>query len=669
MAISTKAVDEQVSALKKQLDKYQEEATTKINTVDRYLEVESSFAAAKDSYRALSKSMEPTIEESSGRVLVIKSCMMLMLFLTGWMTYQLTFILWLAVAAYISVVMSAALALPVQQLAEHLTEWMQRLAEQCGLKQEWFKVALRSDGSPVLIKEKKVPTNKVSLPVGAVHNLNSGLNKVCYHIDRIVSRATLVLLFDIGRVVAKVWPGAHPDTLLKQYFQWRGQTDRWNLHSQMRDIQNRLNGISKALLVEKKTLYSATKADASTDTTASSTQNQDLYHLMFISLSALRHRVFNRQIGWLLFWSGLPFIVSAQPHLSSLIIALNFTFPQLFGGSYYARVIEDQVYDLFRYPVSCVLVMRFFSLFFYPKEKSLDGSQVKHALSPRRFDGYKMLRGFLYTWGRFVMSFWPILSWSLLLNVASLKFWLISVFISCIYISIQTLYEELEFRRSAADPNQGWLALLANLVLGPLLFGYLHLLNPEFNIFAGNKLAVLAKLSGYTIDGFFWALCAYLSGGIELSWGMHFANNLFFCTMIGYTPCVMPAIPLLTIKRNRNHYWTKKLLKINTYGQVAAHWAAGFYASAISWLGVYFFELCHRPQYDVTSADNYISTDQLKAAEIERHKSDNEQTKATSLPSTVDYSSKSTNFYEWFKQKSSGYFEDMVLKTRCFLML
>lgn len=91
-----------------------------------------------------------------------------------------------------------------------------------------------------------------------------------------------------------------------------------------------------------------------------------------------------------------------------------------------------------------------------------------------------------------------------------------------ILVPIQTGFEEILFRGFLLQlfgkvTQKGIYLVLIN----GLLFGLLHLMNPEID-----KLGSFA-VGYYIISGIFTALITVMDNGLELSWGFHLANNLF----------------------------------------------------------------------------------------------------------------------------------------------
>ncbi|MGV3631337.1 MAG: CPBP family intramembrane glutamic endopeptidase [Bacteroidota bacterium] len=100
-------------------------------------------------------------------------------------------------------------------------------------------------------------------------------------------------------------------------------------------------------------------------------------------------------------------------------------------------------------------------------------------------------------------SFWPLLTFSLIL------------------VTLQTAFEEIFFRgyllKFVFSSSYKWVSIL----LTSLLFGLMHLGNPEIGLLG--KIVLVY----YIGTGIFLALMAVLDRGLELSIGFHAANNLF----------------------------------------------------------------------------------------------------------------------------------------------
>jgi hypothetical protein len=94
--------------------------------------------------------------------------------------------------------------------------------------------------------------------------------------------------------------------------------------------------------------------------------------------------------------------------------------------------------------------------------------------------------------------------------------------ICLVLIPLQTMFEEILFRSYLLQGFQfAFKSNIMAILISSLLFGLLHFNNPEIQIFGYGILAF------YVLSGVFLALITVADNGIELSFGFHFANNLF----------------------------------------------------------------------------------------------------------------------------------------------
>jgi len=100
--------------------------------------------------------------------------------------------------------------------------------------------------------------------------------------------------------------------------------------------------------------------------------------------------------------------------------------------------------------------------------------------------------------------------------------------ISVILIPFQTTSEEFLFRGYLTQGFAGWTKSrwLAILIPG-LLFGLMHSFNPEVKEFG-----FWVSMSQYMFFGLLFGLVAVLDDGIELTMGMHAANNVFLSLFV-----------------------------------------------------------------------------------------------------------------------------------------
>jgi uncharacterized protein len=142
----------------------------------------------------------------------------------------------------------------------------------------------------------------------------------------------------------------------------------------------------------------------------------------------------------------------------------------------------------------------------------------------KRFD----FKRFLFSFG--LWSFLMIVSFfitfidfnhNLIWNFQSEKFFIL-LLISVLLVPIQTGFEEVFFRgflvQFFGKITQKGIYIIA---ITGILFGAMHVMNPEIEM-----LGPLA-IGYYVISGVFASLITVMDDGIELSWGFHFANNLF----------------------------------------------------------------------------------------------------------------------------------------------
>lgn len=100
--------------------------------------------------------------------------------------------------------------------------------------------------------------------------------------------------------------------------------------------------------------------------------------------------------------------------------------------------------------------------------------------------------------------------------------------ISLIMIPIQTTSEEFLFRGYLTQGFAGWTKSRWIAILIPgLIFGLIHIINPEVKAFG-----FWVSMSQYLFFGLLLGLVAVLDDGIELSMGIHAANNVFLSLFI-----------------------------------------------------------------------------------------------------------------------------------------
>ena len=100
--------------------------------------------------------------------------------------------------------------------------------------------------------------------------------------------------------------------------------------------------------------------------------------------------------------------------------------------------------------------------------------------------------------------------------------------ISVVLIPLQTTSEEFLFRGYLAQGFAGWTKSRWLAILFPgLLFGLMHSFNPEVKEFG-----FWISMTQYVFFGLLFGLVAVLDDGIELTIGMHAANNVFLSLFV-----------------------------------------------------------------------------------------------------------------------------------------
>jgi len=97
------------------------------------------------------------------------------------------------------------------------------------------------------------------------------------------------------------------------------------------------------------------------------------------------------------------------------------------------------------------------------------------------------------------------------------------ILVSILFLTFQTGFEEVFFRGYlmqgfANKLKYRWIPLL----ITSLLFGALHLINPEVK-----EYGIAVMLPQYIWFGIFFGICTLMDEGIELAWGIHAINNIF----------------------------------------------------------------------------------------------------------------------------------------------
>lgn len=330
-------------------------------------------------------------------------------------------------------------------------------------------------------------------------------------------------------------------------------------------------------------------------------------------------------------WSGLAVLFAASPQISAFLVALVLS--GLLPDSKFGYILRSTAIDLIYWGIGLVYTIRTF-FFYYGKAESFSWQKIKEAIAPRSINWSKFWRGFLYTIAPMMVGG---IRYFMLIPITVVWYqWLIAACFTACYLFVQTLTEEVQFRRPACEKGNNNAATLWGIVLSSMLFGLVHWKNPEFLVI-DTVLGKLAFLSGYVIDGLLWSLAAYFSGGVEMTWGMHFANNLFLAVLVGYAPSPLVSMPLITIFRGKGSGYAKFYSSIQTFGAVMAVWSQRFLYEIKTWVNIYICETLFRPKYFVPPVNSYhesasassMAGEDLPKAQTE----DPENSKASKSPS------------------------------------
>ena len=164
-------------------------------------------------------------------------------------------------------------------------------------------------------------------------------------------------------------------------------------------------------------------------------------------------------------------------------------------------------------------------------------------------------------------------------------FWIL-LLISLLMISLQSAFEEVMFR--------GWLLQGLGLLFGnrwvPLLitslvFGIMHMMNPEVNAFGTGIMFI-----NYASFGLFLGMIAVMDEGLEIPIAIHAANNIYASTIVTFPDSalqtqalfsannmdggwsslswIIPAAILICVLRKKYSWQFKSLMKSNARMQL-----------------------------------------------------------------------------------------------------
>jgi membrane protease YdiL (CAAX protease family) len=116
-------------------------------------------------------------------------------------------------------------------------------------------------------------------------------------------------------------------------------------------------------------------------------------------------------------------------------------------------------------------------------------------------------------------------------------------FVSLIFIPFQTTNEEFLFRGYLAQGLAAWTKnRWAAFLIPSFLFGLMHAFNPEVEEFG-----FWAMMPQYMCCGLFFGLVSILDDGIELSMGLHAANNIFLSLFVTHRSSALQTDAVLEV--------------------------------------------------------------------------------------------------------------------------
>jgi len=238
-------------------------------------------------------------------------------------------------------------------------------------------------------------------------------------------------------------------------------------------------------------------------------------------------------------------------------------------------------------------------------------NKLSSLISPDQIDWWKALRaacsGLLFlvimTWALMPISLPSQLHWGV---------WAMSLLHGCIAFAIQTLSEELIYRRPLLDVRSGWQACYT--ALSSCLFSLGHLGN--YDCVSQNPYSKLAFLANTLLFGLGACVSTWLTGGVELAWGAHFAHN-FFYTMICWDTVEGEPSQVLPIFKSKTGY--EDLLE-STRGPLGLGYVVlrGLAYNTALFASIWFTELLAKPRFEVHKIDRAIDLKAWETAEQKR---------------------------------------------------
>lgn len=175
-----------------------------------------------------------------------------------------------------------------------------------------------------------------------------------------------------------------------------------------------------------------------------------------------------------------------------------------------------------------------------------------------KFDFQRFFFGAAVWGGLMIVSF--IVSYTINPSDYTLQFdlnqFVILVFVSMIFITLQASFEEVIFRGYF---QQGLAVLFKNawvpLILTSLLFGLMHLSNPEVK-----EYGVAIMLPQYVLLGLVFAVCVIMDEGLEIAIGVHIINNVLSALVVTHESSVLQTVAIFKAETVNPEYSLYELL-------------------------------------------------------------------------------------------------------------
>jgi len=356
----------------------------------------------------------------------------------------------------------------------------------------------------------------------------------------------------------------------------------------------------------KRVLISSQKID---DKDAHHDHARAISTLSYWSYLILEYLGDNFALGLLGFIGALA-TLAIIPNLS-IAVAVMFVIALILDDDYSASdfaSLVNSIYSSTAYYIIAVTEAVLSLELFYSWSTEFSWASIKNKISQCKVDWWRFARGFGYTTAEYLVAYGPMLMTHPWTVIASQ--WFVLALMNAVVLAMQTLAEEIKFRGPLIDNQQTANEVILNVLVSATIFGCAHINNPEFDVIGESPIAQIALLFEYVLSGLSWGISAYLSGGLELSWGMHYANNLLLTTLVGYTPCPTAAMPLITIDISKDAH-QPSAASIFSPNTLTSYVGIKLLIELASWAPIYLCETFFRPKYYVEPLGNFEAASML----------------------------------------------------------